>query len=275
MDIIDSCAWIWRNDMGQLSYRNCGDLTISANISVFCIPCLILATRTVIMSDLDAFETGSRELVPRIYFCRDRPSSRYQRGRIPARRQPLEKRWRSERRGGPPRRSCYETCVFRLSGAHWLWEMHRAVARDRCRKVCDLLERSRRREETGGGAAVAIEREAQPRASWARWIIYWLINEDVLHYGSGGGRGRLLSLGTGIIWRPNIYDHVLLLDRPDTAREQARERHAGARGPIMMRLDLTAIQGPGISSCNTRRRGPNGISVPKLAGVTRRTKGRD
>lgn len=64
---------------------------------------------------------------------------------------------------------------------------------------------------------VASKQEDRPRASWARRIIYWLINEDVLHYGSGGSRSRLLSLGTGIIWRPNIYDRVLLLDRPDTA----------------------------------------------------------
>lgn len=71
--------------------------------------------------------------------------------------------------------------------------------------------------------AKASEWKGRPRASWAWRIIYWLINEDVLHYGSGGSRGRLLSLGTGIIWRPNIYDRVLLLDRllrPDTARER-------------------------------------------------------
>jgi len=79
--------------------------------------------------------------------------------------------------------------------------------------------------------AKASERKGQPRASWAWRIIYWLINEDVLHYGSSGSRGRLLSLGTGIIWRPNIYDRVLLLDRllrPDTARERGPKE----RGPI-------------------------------------------
>lgn len=58
---------------------------------------------------------------------------------------------------------------------------------------------------------------------------------------------------TGIIWRPNIYDRVLLLDRgssplPDTVRG-ASERHEGAtRIPITMCPDLTVIRGPGISS---------------------------
>lgn len=134
--------------------------------------------------------------------------------------------------------------AFRLRGC-WLWEMHRAVAPDRCRKVCGPLVRSWTRE----GARRRANEKANQRASWAWRIIYWLINEDVLHYGSDGSRGRLLSLGTGIIWRPNIYDRVLLLDRlpvrPDTARERGPKE---ARGPITMYPDLTVIRGPGISS---------------------------
>lgn len=113
---------------GQLDCRYCGDLTIyrPEYIGTFCIPYLILVTQAVSYNTtdrgyLDAFvKTGSRELVPRIYFRRDRPSSRYQENAFPRDAdEPLsrERGWRSERRGGPPRRWSYETCVFRLSGA--------------------------------------------------------------------------------------------------------------------------------------------------------------
>lgn len=111
----------------------------------------------------------------------------------------------------------------------------------------------------------------------------------------------MLSLGTGIIWRPNIYDRVLLLPvegpgrvlRPDTDADAdadadpdadpdassplpppvpspeggQTERGRGARGgPITTCPDLTAIRGFGIS-----------YALPhdtKLAGVTLRTKDR-
>lgn len=117
------------------------------------------------------------------------------------------------------------------------------------------------------------ERETA-RASWARRIIYWLINEDVLHYGSSSSRGRLLSLGTGIIWRPNIYDRVLLLPvdpgpppryrcrcrcwcrsrcrsrcscfpsaSPLPASSETNRAREGRRGPITTCPDLTAIRG--------------------------------
>jgi len=87
-----------------LDYHYCENLTIQARIQLlhsvfnFCYMFFITPDRLLWLSS-----KGLRELVPRIYFCRDRPSSRYQEDAFPQDAdEPFEKRWRSERRGGPP-----------------------------------------------------------------------------------------------------------------------------------------------------------------------------